>query len=657
MTKKSESKTSSDCKSKSSKTTSISDDTECCPLTSEEIFTKFGSAVVQVNSEFWCFKPVEDPPGTTLLNNVLPPCGTDGTEVDSMYTIIGTNGSGFFINNNYIVCPASLVLAPPSISSIVAVYPGQKGSSATGSNPCDMGKFGCEGTIKNNYIRATNISVTVSNVNGKQYSFRYRAKLVGVDGAGDIAVLLIDSNDVCNKNNPCIDKCHPFFKFGSSKNSKPGSKVYLIGDANASNPNSPLKSYETSFVEGTLNNNRYTDPKGWVLAECVSVTASVFGYSTGLPIIDKCGKVIGMQTLAINPTLLSIEVNPSPDCSPASCTSMGDNCIPLFDNVVVDMGRVIGPSEFMMRKVVKELVEGSFNKKHRNKRIKKIGCGINSFLVYQKSYLGIAYSKFTAFNYDKKVKICDSETVCCKNEFNSTLYQPNCCGTNCNTCTSCLGCPGQPTNCNTTCYQVAGIVVDGLAGRNPDGCISLDNSSEKFAYYVPGKPVSDCFTTDQLSSIVNPCSEFLLNYDVSLIQCLKVGDVITHIDSIPICNNQNIISPSLITWRDIKPDQSDSDSDNDDQDCVSLTFRPVECCYEGLCTTNAKIMTMAPGIDYPWYALKQFPNIRYIICNDGTFDTSTICDESIPYPPCQNIMDLYPNVSPSCMGCLFKPSI
>ena len=610
---------------KDSKTSSKKSASECCPLTSEEIFTKYADAVVQVNGEFWFSSP--ETPSEKI--DIKPD--------DNTY-VVCTNVSGFFINKHYIVCPASGIMAPPSITSTVLVFPAQedpdyKSESKNNKHNCAIGNFGCSGKMKNykNPVTATNISVTVNNVNGKCYSFRYRAELVGLDGAGDVAVLYIDTKHPCNKNNPCLDECHPYFKFGSSKNAKIGSTVHLIGDANASNPTIPFHSYETSFVTGTLNNNRYCDPSGWVLPECVSVSAPVYGFSSGLPIIDNCGRVIGMQTCAIRPHIQELLYitgctgTDAPPCAPA-------DPIPNNPQVLLNMGKVIGPSEFMMRKVVKELIDAFCNRKHHNKNVKRNGCGP---LIYQKKYLGIAYSKFTASIYDKTCpqnfdcETTETQSGFCENPFKDimkpALQNESCCI-----------CPGQSYNCTTSCYQLAGIVVDGIAGTTPDGHVpsvqgAQENDTSSYKYYVPGVECGEESKTD-------PCVSFLYKPVVNPLP-LKVGDAITHINGKSVCNGQSTFTPALLLWRD--------NSDEDDE-CVSITYRPCACSFEGICTVKIPLIDMPLCADYPWYAVNQFPNIAQM-CLD------------LDFPYCQNIYQLYPSLNCDCIVTEkilpFKPSI
>jgi hypothetical protein len=600
----------SECKKSSKKS-----DSECCPLTSEQIFTKYSDAVVQVNGEFWF-----------AANNINPNAKPTDPLPDQAETyVVCTNVSGFFINKHYIVCPASGIMAPLSITSAVYVLPGQADLNYEndGKIGCGIGDFGCDGKIKEykNPVTATNISVTINNVNGKCYSFRYRAELVGLDGAGDVAVLYIDSKHPCNKNNPCIEECHPYFKFGSSKNAKIGSTVHLIGDTSASNPTIPFHSYETSFVTGTLNNNRYCDPSGWVLSECVSVSAPVYGFSSGLPIIDKCGRVIGMQTCAIKPQFQ--EVVYQSNCNTASVAVEEPN-ISNLSQVLLNMGKVIGPSEFMIRKVVKELIDAFCNRKHGHKHIHRNGCGP---LIYEKKYLGIAYSKFTAANYDKQCPV-NENCIACYNQFPG-IMKPVSSDANC-----CV-CPGQSSNCTTSCYQLAGIVVDAIAGVSPNGHVKIGllgepSSAPVQKWFVPGVLCDD--KEDPADGV-----KFLPRPKIETLVPLSPGDVITHIGSHSVCNGQSTFAPAVLLWR--------GDHDDDDE-CVSITFRPCACHYEGICTVKVPLIDIPLYADYPWYAIDKFPNI------------AQMCTQ-LEFPSCQSIYPLYPSLACDCnvdQVLPFKPS-
>src|SRR5690606_5276273 len=157
------------------------------------------------------------------------------------------------IKGHYIVLPASGVLLPPSLTSVVNRYP-YNVNNIVGS--AVAGAF-----IHDDMVRASRILVSVFNVNGKGHSFEYEAELVGVDGAGDIAILRIACQNQFNTpSNPKIEDCHPVLKLGNSRASKNGEKIYLLSHKQIS--------------EGLLSDHRYLENSGWQLAESVLVSAT-----------------------------------------------------------------------------------------------------------------------------------------------------------------------------------------------------------------------------------------------------------------------------------------------------------------------------------------------------------------------------------------------
>jgi hypothetical protein len=95
--------------------------------------------------------------------------------------------------------------------------------------------------------------------------------------------------------NPCIEKCHPFFNFGSSRGSKDGEKIYLLGDYVSNALNRRLFNAVGAVSDGLLSDHRYLDYSGFGLAEWVLVSAPAYAFSAGLPILNCQGQVIGMQ--------------------------------------------------------------------------------------------------------------------------------------------------------------------------------------------------------------------------------------------------------------------------------------------------------------------------------------------------------------------------
>lgn len=228
----------------------------------KRIFRRFCDAVVRVHSEF----------SLTLepYTNSLP--------LD--YASYFLHGNGFFIAHNIILCPAHLVLIPPTIIATNNRFPYENNQVPAPS-----------GILPNRLVKVSRILVDVFVFNDM---FTYQATLMGVDGAGDIALLFIDPKLDFNVTNPEIPKCHPHLCLTNNQKYCNGSAVYLIGDLTASI--FPLTKFGTyGITKGIISSNRFTDINGLVLPELILVNAHVPAQNTGLPIISKSGKVVGMQ--------------------------------------------------------------------------------------------------------------------------------------------------------------------------------------------------------------------------------------------------------------------------------------------------------------------------------------------------------------------------
>lgn len=303
---------------------------DCNALTADQLFCKFSNAVVRVQSKFILL-------GSGVVTSPtpgVPPVGgsqtlTSATPLsDPTVPIPGSSlpsggrhdvvlvGNGFFIRGHYIVCPASLVLLPPAMTAYAVRYPLVNPATAVDPN----------GTVTGQMVQPSEIIVDVFNVNTKgrelhdALSYSYKATLVGVDGAADIAVLRIDMDDCYNANNPCINDCHPVLHFSEKASAgcrtpmARGQKAYLLGDyLQALNrtygaemvPNHPTR-LSMGITEGLIAHHRHMNHPQFALQELVVVSGANIGTSAvGLPILNSQGHVLGMQTL--NPT--SIQEN------------------------------------------------------------------------------------------------------------------------------------------------------------------------------------------------------------------------------------------------------------------------------------------------------------------------------------------------------------
>jgi len=497
---------------------------------SEEISSKFKNAVVEVHSEF------------ILLGEGM--CGaTGGTPLKQKERVdIILEGNGFFIKGHYIVTPAHLVLLPPSLTSIVNRYPFYK-----------HGEVGKLGQMKNEMVRASRILVSVFNVNNKGNSYVYEANLIGVDGAGDIAVLQINKKSQWNCLNPSIRKDHPKFEWGSSRKSKTGEKIYLIGDYISNNVQNRNFNAVGGITKGLLSDNRYVDYSGFALQENILVSANAYAYSSGLPILNCEGKVLGMQTTDLGCIVPHIGLELSLN-----------NLL----NKSEGSGFVAGPSEFFMRRVVKSIIKGTCSKKY-NHRLEVICDNAGSYYRYLKSYLGVGYNVFTGIDYDITTDFSNTKLHTGQNR--RIRLDPN----------------GEFLN-SPVHKELIGLRVVGLAGLNPNDEHNVTNG----LYYVPGgkadAPLPKCLP------------------DSPLLGKLQPGDVITHLNKCPLGDLHNQLAPSLITWRLCPGDQVEisyrrgGNTDNDDENCYNEN-------YDNFYTFTSCLEEYPALLDYPWYAVNIFP--------------------------------------------------
>ena len=527
----------------------------CVCYSPEEIVCRYGDAVVSIRSEFILIGasgPVAGPTGGTSLG--------DNSRAD-----IFMDSNGFFIKGHYIVAPAHQVLMPASLTTVANRYPYFNPSNLSDPNR----------SIQNTMLRASRILVTVYNVNGKGHSFVYEADLVGVDGAGDIAVLRINFKKQWNFCNPCIEKCHPFLKFGSSRASLDGEKVYLFGDYSAVDVDFKINTSSASVIDGLLADHRYIDHNGKNLAELVLVSAPLTN-STGAPILNCQGLVIGMQTVGLVG---------SPD--------------------VQGFGYVAGPSEFFMRRVIKTLIKGDCAR-NPNCHLECIDDPVGSYYRYKKGYLGFSYELLDGGKYDTTQDFTsggdrrDRVRLDVKGEF---LNSPS-------------------------CKEVVGVLVSGVAGLNVDDQQSVVNG----LVFIPGG----------LSGGTGPLPPLASGLPSSnLLNRILPGDIITHLNGLPLGNLTRQIAPSLVTWRLCAGDQVElcyrrgGNVDNSQPNDYGGN-------YDNFFTINVCVLDYPQLLDYPWYALSLFPNL---------------VDYGFVFPPTQSSSEQVPKLDFLVDGTLFKTPI
>ena len=114
-----------------------------------------------------------------------------------------------------------------------------------------------------------------------------RGTVVAGDGAGDVALIQL-YNTGTNKFYKASDLgITEGFEFGKSRESPPGSKVFVISN--------PGVADMFSISSGVVRDNVFNNGQSYVL-ESLLHSASIDGGSSGAPILDKDGRIIGMHT-------------------------------------------------------------------------------------------------------------------------------------------------------------------------------------------------------------------------------------------------------------------------------------------------------------------------------------------------------------------------
>lgn len=551
-------------------------------LDASEIHKLLSSAVVKVSSEFILVGA--DVTGTIAAPTYAPIAVTDVTPLSDPTpatdavpatggrrdTIIHSNGALFL--GNYILTTASAVLMPPSLGAAVNRYP-----YLTFNNP-DV----TLGVFKDQMVRASRILVTVYNVNGSGKSFVYDASLIGVDGAGDIAILKINSNAPFNRFNACL-KNHPHFEFGKSRALRPGNRVYLLGDYLASVNDSLYvnnSNFNVGIVEGLVTSSRHADHAGWALQDLVTVSAGQIGTAArGMPIVDEFGKLVALQTI----NSLSVMGTTLNDAAGVN-TAYG-----------ID-GYIAGPSEFFMRNAIKEIIAGDCSRRRNN--VAPICDAAGGYVRYHKAYAGLATDVFEGYMYDITTDFSAGTAF---------SGQPR----------VRVGPDGRLLN-SPSCKNIVGLRVLGLAGANPNAdflptaLVPTGVPIPNGIYYVPGGDETNFLTP-------LPISPFL--------GAINAGDVITHIGRYALGDLHTQIVPTLVTWA------------KEESSTLDVTVRAggnANNWTPGLLPTDPIVQTLAESnaitanyddleerrvcladfpafMDYPWYAILLFPDYEAFV--------------------------------------------
>jgi hypothetical protein len=520
-------------------------------MSGREICTKYESAVVRLYSQ-WLFTDAITPSDVVQPPTALPPLVPGALLPLAPLYALNMYGNGFFITKHIIVCPAHLVLAPPNYTLAYNQWPFIDDSISSGS-------------YQNVMSGPNRINVDVIDVNGSGHSYTYAATLLGVSGIGDIAVLYINPADPWNRNVPCIKECHPHFKFGCSRKYKCGEKVFALGDPFTrplpynNNWCTPLnKTRGHAFVQGTIADNRYLDYAGYAQPELVAVNMPIFDRRAGLPLIDKFGHVIGMQTMSVTgavtasdntTTALPLTLNPTLYVPPN-----GD-------------GVVAGPSQFFMLHVVKTLL--CPNKDCNVSFVETVSGpgGLYSFYRYIYGFLGLAWEVFTGAMY---------QSYRDQNGYDTPFFNVS---------------PNSYLNTNAI-KEVIGLRVVGVAKDDPT---TPATSPDQANLYLPNM---------DLTSLQAPLEDVVMR-----------NDIITHADGLPLGDLSKQIPISLLLFRKAPGDNvtlvvRTSSIPNPATLLPPFSNNVTLTGYDSV--VNKTVQTTTPDLfwDYPWYAYYKFPWIK-----------------------------------------------
>jgi len=517
------------------------DKSECentCEV-SKDLFSEYYNTVVRIHSEF-------------ILTNITDTTPVSSTLEPGVRADLVLDGNGFLTKDcdyYYIVAPAHLVLLPPSLTSVTNRFPL--------FDPTNLALT----EMKDQMIRASRIFATVYDVNGTVHTYTYELDLVGVDGAGNVAVLKINYQKNWNKCLECL-RCHPHLKFAKCNKVCNGECVYLIGDHYGNKFLNRSNSMSNGIIQGTISDRKHLEHSGWMVHDSIVVDATVHEKSTGMPILNCEGYVIGMQTTSLAGINLQTPISSMPELSRLSHQY------------------VAGVSSRSMMSVFKILITGfscGTNKCDYDDHLELICDPVGSYYRYKKGYLGLAYEVFDGICYDL-VKDYTSGT-------DPTLNQPR----------VRLDSQNRFIDSPPSCKIVKGVKVIGLAGLNPEDLTGIENGY----YYVPGGTgAPPLIALAPLSPLLN---------------VVKPGDVIVEIDGCVLGDSTHQISPSLVTWRKC-PGKSQVEIAYKRLSELSQVTNVVEgSCSTDLYSTKVCLQDYPKILDYPWYMICSFPLISDVI--------------------------------------------
>jgi S1-C subfamily serine protease len=162
--------------------------------------------------------------------------------------------------------------------SVAAVFQGEEPAQGGGSGVViDPAGY----VLTNFHVSALSKLLTVGLSDGRTY----RARLLGIDPGGDIALLKLEGT-----------QAFPAVPLGESDRLRPGEPVLALG-----NPFLLAEDYTPTVTEGVVSGiHRYREATGGadlVYGDCVQIDASINPGNSGGPLFDARGQLIGINGL------------------------------------------------------------------------------------------------------------------------------------------------------------------------------------------------------------------------------------------------------------------------------------------------------------------------------------------------------------------------
>ncbi|MCO5165460.1 MAG: trypsin-like peptidase domain-containing protein [Planctomycetes bacterium] len=173
---------------------------------------------------------------------------------------------------------AQVALVARLAPTVAAVFPGEAPGGGGGSGVV----IDPRGLVLTNFhVSGLNRVLTVGLSDGRTY----RARLLGIDPGGDIALLVLTGRDD-----------FPAVPLGDSDAVRPGERVFAMG-----NPFLLAEDYSPTVTQGVVSGvHRYRDATGGsdlVYGDAIQIDASINPGNSGGPLFDARGRLIGINGL------------------------------------------------------------------------------------------------------------------------------------------------------------------------------------------------------------------------------------------------------------------------------------------------------------------------------------------------------------------------